>query len=323
MSHVETRILPLLPLSTGVVLPQMVIPLSLESDEAKAAADAAVDGMLILVPRRETTTDDGGTTTTYARVGTVAKIEEAGRLPGGGRAVLVRGLQRAVVGVGVPGAGPALRVEVALVDEEPGAEGEQVDTLVREYRAVVEAILEHRKAPWLAEALRGITDPSAHGRLRRLLPRPVLRAQGRAARDRRRDRAPGQGPGLGQGDPGRPRAEAADPHRRVRGDGEAPAGLHPPPADGRHPQGAGRGRRRRRRGVPRPPGGTPRGGAGRRRAGGGPPGAHQRAEPRALLDPHLARPPLRAAVGQAVRRPPRPARKPGASSTRTTPASTT
>ncbi|MGH9042484.1 MAG: endopeptidase La [Acidimicrobiia bacterium] len=167
MSDVETRILPLLPLATGVVLPLMVIPLSLESDEAKAAADAAVDGMLILVPRREITSGEtgetgetGNTTMTYARVGTVAKIEEAGRLPGGGRAVLVRGLQRAVVGTGVPGAGRALWVEVEVVDEEPGTEGEELETLVREYRVVAEAILEHRNAPWLAEALRGITDPS-------------------------------------------------------------------------------------------------------------------------------------------------------------------
>jgi len=156
MSDVETRTLPLLPLVTGVVLPQMVIPLALESDEAKAAADAAVGGMLILVPRRETPTG-----ASYARVGTLAKIEEAGRLPGGGRAVLVRGLQRAVVGIGVPGAGRALWVEVEPVDDEPGADTEETAALAREYRAVVEAILEHRNAPWLAEALRGITDPAA------------------------------------------------------------------------------------------------------------------------------------------------------------------
>jgi ATP-dependent Lon protease len=157
MSNVETRrTLPLLPLVSGVVLPQMVIPLALESDEAKAAADAAVDGMLILVPRRETPTGAD-----YARVGTVAKIEEAGRLPGGGRAVLVRGLQRAVVGVGVPGAGRALWVEIEPVEDEPGADSDETKALAREYRAVVEAILEHRNAPWLAEALRGITDPAA------------------------------------------------------------------------------------------------------------------------------------------------------------------
>src|SRR5205807_6421266 len=74
MSDVETprpsatRFLPLLPLSTGVVLPQMVVPLGLESDEAKAAADAALanEGLLVLVPRVET---DGGPTV-YAKVGT-------------------------------------------------------------------------------------------------------------------------------------------------------------------------------------------------------------------------------------------------------------
>jgi len=71
MSEVETRFLPLLPLSTGVVLPQMVVPLGLESDEAKAAADAARagDGLLVLGPRIEA---DGPTV--YDRVGTVAKI---------------------------------------------------------------------------------------------------------------------------------------------------------------------------------------------------------------------------------------------------------
>ena len=104
MSDVETRFLPLLPLSTGVVLPQMVVPLGLESDEAKAAADAALagEGLLVLVPRVEA---EGGPTV-YARVGTVAKIEEAGRLPGGSRAVVVRGLHRAVLGAAVPGFGP-------------------------------------------------------------------------------------------------------------------------------------------------------------------------------------------------------------------------
>ena len=36
--------LPLLPLSAGVVLPQTVATLALETDEAKAAAAAALDG---------------------------------------------------------------------------------------------------------------------------------------------------------------------------------------------------------------------------------------------------------------------------------------
>jgi ATP-dependent Lon protease len=162
LSDVETRFLPLLPLSTGVVLPQMVVPLGLESDEAKAAADAALagEGLLVLVPRIE---HEGGPTV-YARVGTVAKIEEAGRLPGGTRAVVVRGLHRAVLGAAVPSfgegsSGHGLFVQAEPVEEPSGAPSERARELMKEYRAVVEAILEHRSARPLAEALRGIGDP--------------------------------------------------------------------------------------------------------------------------------------------------------------------
>jgi ATP-dependent Lon protease len=164
MSDVETRFLPLLPLSSGVVLPQMVVPLSLESDEAKAAADAALagEGLLVLVPKVEA---DGGPTV-YARVGTVAKIEEAGRLPGGNRAVVVRAMHRAVLGAAVPGfgegaAGNGLFVQAQPVEDPAGVPSERARELMKEYRAVVEAILEHRHARPLAEGLRGIGDAGA------------------------------------------------------------------------------------------------------------------------------------------------------------------
>jgi len=164
MSDVETRFLPLLPLSTGVVLPQMVVPLSLESDEAKAAADAALagEGLLVLVPRVE---GEGGPTV-YAKVGTVAKIEEAGRLPGGSRAVVVRALHRAILGAAVPGfgegsSGNGLFVQAEPVEDPAGIPSERARELMKEYRAVVEAILEHRQARPLAEALRGIGDAGA------------------------------------------------------------------------------------------------------------------------------------------------------------------
>ncbi|MGH9008983.1 MAG: endopeptidase La, partial [Acidimicrobiia bacterium] len=164
MSDVETRFLPLLPLSSGVVLPQMVVPLSLESDEAKAAADAALagEGLLVLVPRVES---EGGPTV-YANVGTVAKIEEAGRLPGGSRAVVVRALHRAILGAAVPGfgegaSGDGLFVQAEPVEDPAGIPSERARELMKEYRAVVEAILEHRHARPLAEALRGIGDVGA------------------------------------------------------------------------------------------------------------------------------------------------------------------
>src|SRR5579872_5013594 len=93
--------LPLLPLTSGVVLPGMVVTMALETDEARAAAEAAgtAGGQLLLVPRV-----DGR----YARVGTISHIEEAGQLPGGIQALVVRGVQRATIGAAVPGTGNAL-----------------------------------------------------------------------------------------------------------------------------------------------------------------------------------------------------------------------
>ncbi len=150
----STSVLPLLPLATGVVLPGMVVTMAIESEEAKAAIEAteSSEGRILLVPRL-----DGR----YARVGTVAKVEDSGELPSGLRAVVVRGLHRAVVGVGVPApAGSALWVQAEPVssDIEPSARARE---LAREYRAVIENILDYRGAGGLAEALRGISDPGA------------------------------------------------------------------------------------------------------------------------------------------------------------------
>ncbi len=149
----ERSTLPLLPLNTGVVLPQMVVTLALETDEAKAAADAAIDGegQLLLVPRV-----DGR----YARVGTIARVESAGELPNGVRALVLRGVQRAVVGVGVAGTSAGLWVEAEPVDDA-GEPTEHVRELARDYRAIVGAIAERLGAGRLREALRGVTDPGA------------------------------------------------------------------------------------------------------------------------------------------------------------------
>ena len=84
-----TQNLPLLPLTSGVVLPGMVFTMALESDEAKAAAEAAgaADGRFVLVPFI-----DGR----YASVGVVAEVMETGELPGGMGAVAVRGVDPGV-----------------------------------------------------------------------------------------------------------------------------------------------------------------------------------------------------------------------------------
>jgi len=152
---VEGRlVLPLMALSSGVVLPQMVVTLALETDDARRAAEAAEAGaerLVLLVPKLEDR---------YARVGTVARVESAGDLPNGVRALVLRGLHRAVVHAGVAGTGPALWVEADPVRDEPSGLP-RVTELVTEYRAIVSEIAARLRADRLAAALQGVTDPGA------------------------------------------------------------------------------------------------------------------------------------------------------------------
>jgi len=151
MELTTAQILPLLPLGRGVVLPHMVVTLALDSDEARGAITAALDGdgLVLLVPR----IGDG-----YARIGTVAQVDDAGKLPNGERAVIMRGVQRAVIGSGVAGAGEAVWVQAELV-EDAGPESAEVSELSRTYRATIEAILEARGVPEASALLRGTSGP--------------------------------------------------------------------------------------------------------------------------------------------------------------------
>src|SRR5260221_8256189 len=83
-------LLPLLPLDDRVILPHMTVPVAVDSEGARAAILAArqTDGLVVLVPRIEGQ---------YARVGTVAHIEESGRLPDGRQAAVFSGQYRAVL----------------------------------------------------------------------------------------------------------------------------------------------------------------------------------------------------------------------------------
>jgi len=151
VNELDIQALPLLPLTTGVVLPGMVVTLTVESDEARAAIEATTQGeeaLLLTVPRIDSR---------YARIGVVATIEDVGRLRSGVEAVVIRGLRRATVGLGVPGTGEATWVQV-----ETAAQGDPTPRaieLAREYRAAVEAITEARGVPAVADALRSVTDP--------------------------------------------------------------------------------------------------------------------------------------------------------------------
>ena len=133
----------LIPLEDSVVFPNMSVTLAVDVGDAER---------VFLVPVHEGE---------YASVGTVAEVSETMRLPGGGSAVTLSGLHRGVAGAASTGPDGRLRVEVTEhIDEEPPRV--QTAELEREYRAVVEEILELRDAdPRIHEFVRAISGAGA------------------------------------------------------------------------------------------------------------------------------------------------------------------
>jgi ATP-dependent Lon protease len=150
-----TETIPVLPLPGGVILPPMVVTIALESDEAKAAAEAAQanGGEVLLVPKIGDR---------YARVGALARIESTGVLPGGTDALVVRATGRAWVGTGVVGtAGPnALWVTAEPIPDETPTE--RAKELATELRATLRVLFERLGGRRLTAVLGDSeTDPGA------------------------------------------------------------------------------------------------------------------------------------------------------------------
>jgi ATP-dependent Lon protease len=152
MPELKTDFIPLLPLTNGVVLPNMVVTIPLEREEAQAAVAAARqgDGLVLLVPRV------GGR---YAAIGTVAKLEDSRKLPNGIEVAILQGLYRASVGSAAAGTGPALRV-VAQPAEDVNPLTETSHVLAREYKALIENLLELRGASEVVQMVHGIDKPN-------------------------------------------------------------------------------------------------------------------------------------------------------------------
>jgi ATP-dependent Lon protease len=131
----------LVPVDDTVVFPNMTVTL---------AVDAGDEDRVVLVPREG---DE------FASVGTVAEVVERVRLPGGVRAVALNGLYRASIGAAATGSDGALRVEVTPHPDDEPRDG-RTRELEREYRAVVEEILELRGDDGrVAAFVRSITEP--------------------------------------------------------------------------------------------------------------------------------------------------------------------
>jgi len=134
-----------------VVLPHMSVTLAVEGDDQKAAIEAARQGnrLLLLVPRIEGK---------FGAIGTAARLGESAELPTGAEAFMIRGEYRARLGSGQADIGGALWVKAdPILDPEPPSE--KAVELAREYRALLENLVESRGVPQVVQFLRAARTP--------------------------------------------------------------------------------------------------------------------------------------------------------------------
>ena len=136
-----TRLL-LVPLEDVVVFPGMSLTL---------AVDAGTDEThVLLVPKHDNE---------FASVGTVAEVSDRVRLPGGAKGVSLTGLHRGIAGAANTMPDGRLFVEVEERPDPTGTLDGRTRELEREYRAVVEEVLELRGDDGrIAAFVRSITE---------------------------------------------------------------------------------------------------------------------------------------------------------------------
>jgi ATP-dependent Lon protease len=131
----------LVPMDETVVFPTMDVTLPV---------DVGDEEQVLLVPRHETE---------FAKVGTIARVTDRVRLPGGARAVALSGVARGIAGAAHTDHLGHLRVDVTEHPDDVPVDGRTRD-LEREYRAVIEEILELRGVDDRVGAwLRAIGEP--------------------------------------------------------------------------------------------------------------------------------------------------------------------
>src|SRR5579859_5981664 len=151
MATPKSELLPVLPMDDVVVLPHMTVTLAVEGDSQRAAIEAARQGsrLVLLVPRL-----DGK----FGSIGTVARLGDSGELPTGAEAFMIRGEYRARLGGGQADIAGALWVKAdPILDPDPPTEGSLA--LMREYRALLENLVESRGVPQVVQFIRSAKTP--------------------------------------------------------------------------------------------------------------------------------------------------------------------
>ena len=161
----ETLTLPVLPLDDDVVLPGMVVPIELSDTEVRGAIEAARSSKglgrgpgirseekarVLIVPRTGTRG--------LAAVGTLAVIEQVGRMPGGEAGAVLRGVSRVRIGSGTTGPGAALWVEGTIIEET--GDYARAEELAKDYKSLVISVLQTRGAWQVVDMVQQIDDPS-------------------------------------------------------------------------------------------------------------------------------------------------------------------
>src|SRR5260370_4721170 len=134
-----------------VVPPNMTVTLAVKGDTAKAALEAARQGsrMHLLVPRSDRQ---------YGITGPAARLGEGPERPTGAEAFMLRGEYRARLGSGQADIAGALFVKAdPISDPEPPTE--RATELGREYRALLENLVESRGVPQVVQFLRAARTP--------------------------------------------------------------------------------------------------------------------------------------------------------------------
>ncbi|HEU4656543.1 MAG TPA: LON peptidase substrate-binding domain-containing protein, partial [Capillimicrobium sp.] len=138
-----TTTLLIVPLEDTVVFPTMDVTLPV---------DVGDEERVLLVPRHESS---------FASVGTIARVAERVRLPGGARGASLEGEARGIAGAAHTDPRGRLRVEVTEARDDVPVDG-RTRELERELRAVYDEILELRGDDGrVAAFLRAITEPGA------------------------------------------------------------------------------------------------------------------------------------------------------------------